>query len=77
MKKLSSIVLSLTAILTFAVRNRLGKYALLMAGSLFLSSCLSLRLGKNESPQQAPARAEVTYIDRVPAGEATANPQNH
>jgi hypothetical protein len=76
MNNLYPIMLLLTAALTFAFRSRFAKYALLLGGSVFLCSCLSLRLGKNELPQQAPARTEVAYTDQVPASGPSADPQN-
>jgi hypothetical protein len=39
------------------------KCVLMLTGSLLLSGCLSLRLGKNEAPRQAPSRTEIVYID--------------
>jgi hypothetical protein len=56
----------LVAILVFAVwRPGAAKYILVLGGSFLLSSCLSLRLGKNEPPKQAPNRTEVAYIDQA------------
>jgi hypothetical protein len=62
------IVFSLVAVLIFAVsRPSAAKYVLVLCGSFLLSSCLSLRLGKNEPPEQAAARTEMGYIDREAA----------
>jgi hypothetical protein len=41
-----------------------AKYLLLLCGPLFLSGCLSLRLGENQRPKQAPTRAFVAYVDQ-------------
>ena len=69
MDNLFPIVFLLVAIGTLAVwRFRSGKYVLLLCGSVLLSSCLSLRLGKNEEPKQSPTRTEVTYVDRDGTG---------
>ena len=66
MGNLSPIVLLLVAIGALAVwRSHSAKFILLLSGALFLSGCLSLRLGgKNGEPKPAPNRVEVAYIDR-------------
>jgi hypothetical protein len=60
MGNLLPILFLLVVIGVFAIgRPGLAKYALLLAGSLFLSGCLSLRLGENEKRKQP----ELAYID--------------
>jgi len=65
MDNLFPIVFSLVAVSAFAVsRSGAAKCVLVLCGSFLLSSCLSLRLGKNEEPKQAPTRTVVAYADR-------------
>jgi len=45
-------------------RSSPAKCVFLLCGPLFLSGCLSLRLGENQSPKQAPTRTVVAYVDR-------------